>query len=557
MADQFECEPCMKRERQSKATNWCSQCEELLCAECTASHRSMRKLQNCKIIEAKDIPLVTHMRIQSCKKHGGLLLKSFCVDHDVLCCPECVTENHKGDFCRNVMSIDNASNGFKTSHIFVELNRQIDHIIKSLNELKNELCSNIENVELNTQKIKEEVANTKEALIRHIESLEKVILEELVQKKEAYLTQTKRSIKETGDILQLSQEHADAMDFVRNNGSELQAFLLIHSSKESLTQIENRVAKLDGNSLQLHISFIRSSLEDSARDIGKLDFIETKRTKPFASSILRHSQSFVGRKRLYISFVFLKELDLSPLSSSNRYIITSMAISGENELMLCDIKKSRIILFDTADIYRSYIKLTDKPWDIASLGQSSAVVSSRDIDSIHFIDLKNMSYIKNVKVSDSSKGAIATTDDSILVGAEGKIHVLDHNGSEMKIITVPAQGTVSYICTPSVDSICFCDGSDETKCVTFDGELAFKYQSPELEKTKTVTADNSGNIYIVGENSHNIHHLSRDGKFIDIVLSDHDKLYYPIAITFSKDNSKFYVACKYYDIRVFNVKKTH
>ncbi|CAG2247508.1 unnamed protein product [Mytilus edulis] len=536
MADQFECEPCMKRKRQSKATNWCLQCEELLCAECTASHRSMRKLQHCKIIEAKDIPLVTNMRLQSCKKHGGLLLKSFCVDHDVLCCPECVIENHKGGFCRNVMSIDQASNGIKTSHIFVELNKQIDHIIKSLNGLRNELSSNIENIELNTKKIKEEIANTKEALIRHIESLEKVILEELVQKKEAYLTQTKRSIKETGDILQLSQEHADAMDFVRINGSELQAFLLIHSSKESLTQIENRVAKLDGNSLQLHISFIRSSLEDSARDIGKLDFIETKRTKPFASSVLRHSQSFVGRKSLDISFVFLKELDLSPLSSSNRYTITSMAISGENELMLCDIKKSRIILFDTADIYRSYIKLTDKPWDIASLGQSSAVVSSRDIDSIHFIDLKNMSYIKSVKVPDSAKGAIATTDESILVGAE-------------------AVGTVSYICTPSVDSICFCDGSDETKCVTLDGEPVFKYQSPELVKTKKVTADKSGHIYIVGENSHNIHHLSRDGKFIDIVLSDDDQLYYPIAITFSKDYSKFYVACKFYDIRVFNVKK--
>ncbi|XP_063405821.1 uncharacterized protein LOC134689781 [Mytilus trossulus] len=514
----------------------------------------MRKLQHCKIIEAKDIPLVTHMRFQSCKKHGGLILTSFCVDHDVLCCPECVIENHKGDFCRNVMPIDQASNGIKTSHAFVELNKQIDHIIKSLNGLRNELASNIEHIELNTKNIKEEIANTKEVLIRYIKSLEKVTLEELVQKRQAYLTQTKRSIKETDDILQLSQEHADAMDFVRKNGSELQAFLLIHNSKEKLTHIENRVAKLDGNSLQLQISFIRSSFEDAAREIGKLDFIETKRTKPFASSVLRHSQSFVGRKRLDCSFVFLKELDLSPLSSSNRYTITSMAISGENELMLCDIKKSRIILFDTADIYRSYIKLTNKPWDIASLGHSSAVVSSRDVDSIHFIDLNNTSFIKSVEVQDSSKGAIATTDESILVGAKGKIHVLDHEGSEMKIITVSAEGTVSYICTPSVDSICYSDGSDETKCVTLDGEPVFKYQSPELVKTKTVTADKSGHIYIVGEDSHNIHHLSRDGKLIDIVLSDDDQLYCPIAITFSKDYSKFYVACKFYDIRVFKVK---
>ncbi|XP_052086500.1 uncharacterized protein LOC127723806 [Mytilus californianus] len=555
MADQFECEPCMKRKRQSKASNWCLQCEEFMCAECTASHRSMRKLQHCKIIEAKDIPLVTNMSLQSCNKHGGLLLKLFCVDHDVMCCPECVNENHKGGFCRNVMHIDEASTGIKTSHIFVESNKQIDHIIKSLNGLRNELSSNIENIELNTKKIKEEIANTKEALIRHIESLEKVMLEELIQKTQAYLKQTKRRIKETEEILRLTKEHADAFDFVQKNRSERQAFLLIHNSKESLTRIEDRVAKLDGNSLQLQISFVGSSLEDAATEIGKLDLIETKRTNPFASSVLRHSQSFVGRKSSDFSFVFLKELDLKLLSASPNYTITGMAISGENELMLCDIKKSRIILFDTADIYRSYIKLSDKPWDIASLGQSSAVVSSRDVDSIQFIDLKKMSLIKNVKVRDSSKGAIATTDESILVGADGKIHVLDHDGSGMKIITVPAEGTVSYICTPSVNSICFCDGSDETKCVTFDGDLVFSYQSPELVKTKNVTADNDGHIYIVGEDSHNIHHLSRDGKFIDIVLSDDNQLYYPIAITFSKDYSKFYVACKFYDIRVFNVKK--
>lgn len=181
MADQFECEPCMKRKRQSNASKWCLHCE-FLCAECTASYRSMRKLQHCKIIDAKDIPLVTDMSLQSCNKHGGVLQKYFCVDHDVLCCPECVTENHKDRFCRIVMPIEEASNGIKTSHNFVETNKQIDHIIKSLKELKNECLLKIENIEFNAKKVKDEIAKTKQAWIRHIESLEQVVLEELVQK---------------------------------------------------------------------------------------------------------------------------------------------------------------------------------------------------------------------------------------------------------------------------------------------------------------------------------------------------------------------------------------
>lgn len=556
MADQFECEPCRKRKRQSNASKWFLHCEEFLCAECMMSHRSMRKLQHCKIIDAKDIPLVTDMSLQSCNKHDGVQQKYFCVDHDVLCCPECFTENHKDRFCRNVMPIEEASNGIKTSHTFVETNKQIDHIIKSLKELKNECLLIIENIEFNTKKVKDEIAKTKQAWIRHIESLEQVLLEELVQQQEAYTKQTKRRMQETDKILQLSQEHADAMDFVRKHGSERQAFLLVHSSKESLNQIESRVAEVYANSPHLHISFITSSLEDAATEIGKLDIKETKRKTPFASSILRHSQSCIERKSSDLSFIFLKELDLSPLSSATNCPITGMAMSGMNELMLCDIKKSRIVLFDQDDVYSYNIRLPDKSWGITSLGQSDAVVSSRDIDSIQFIDLRKKSVIKKITVKHSSKGAIATTSENILVGAGGKIHVLNHDGLGLKIITVPARGTVSYICTPSANIICFCDGSDETKCVTFDGEPVFSYQSSKLVKTKKVTADDNGHIYIVGENSHNImHHLTRDGKFIDIILSDEDQLYYPIAITFNKDYSKFYVASKFYDIRVFDVKK--
>lgn len=193
----------------------------------------------------------------------------------------------------------------------------------------------------------------------------------------------------------------------------------------------------------MHISFISGSLEDAASEIGKLDIKETKRKTPFTSSVLRHSQSCIERKSSDLSFIFLKELDLSPLSSATNCPITGMAMSGMNELMLCDIKKSRIVLFDQDDIYSDNIRLSYKPWGIASLGQSDAVVSSRDIDSIQFIDLREKSVIKKIMVKHSSKGAIATTNENILVGAGGKIHVLNHDGLGMKIITVPAIGVQS------------------------------------------------------------------------------------------------------------------
>jgi hypothetical protein len=53
--------------------------------------------------------------------------------------------------------------------------------------------------------------------------------------------------------------------------------------------------------------------------------------------------------------------------------------------------------------------------------------------------------------------------------------------------------------------------------------------------------DQQGHVYTSGHDSHDIHRLSPDGTFRDIVLSKHDGVDEPLSITFNNDFTKLFI----------------
>jgi sugar lactone lactonase YvrE len=56
-----------------------------------------------------------------------------------------------------------------------------------------------------------------------------------------------------------------------------------------------------------------------------------------------------------------------------------------------------------------------------------------------------------------------------------------------------------------------------------------------------LAVDQQGHVYISGSASNDIHRLSPDGTFRDIVLSKHDGLDTPRGITFNNDFTKLFI----------------
>jgi hypothetical protein len=55
--------------------------------------------------------------------------------------------------------------------------------------------------------------------------------------------------------------------------------------------------------------------------------------------------------------------------------ITGIAVTNENNVLLCDYIKNQLLLFDEEGNYLSYLPLTSSPWDVATSNQNIAFVT--------------------------------------------------------------------------------------------------------------------------------------------------------------------------------------
>ena len=84
------------------------------------------------------------------------------------------------------------------------------------------------------------------------------------------------------------------------------------------------------------------------------------------------------------------------------------------------------------------------------------------------------------------------------------------------------------------------DSVSSVKCVSTKGNN-FTYKSARLSWPYSHDTDCDGNIYIVGQSSHNIHQLTSDGKCIRIIpVSDFTTITaHPWVLRFKDDNNRF------------------
>ncbi|CAG2256371.1 unnamed protein product [Mytilus edulis] len=160
------CEPCNARGRTPTAFRWCTECKETLCSECTEAHKVQKMSQDHHLVEICKIPQRVNLSY-SCSKHQHLPFDYFCVDHDVICCKECLPKNHLA--CTNVTSIDLVSKNFKQSQSFMDSEEQLRYIIEVLEKLIKNRKENYSRIEQEEEIILEQISTVKQNVISRLE----------------------------------------------------------------------------------------------------------------------------------------------------------------------------------------------------------------------------------------------------------------------------------------------------------------------------------------------------------------------------------------------------
>ena len=98
MATATICDPCQSRNKVTTSVSWCMECEEELCFECTEYHTNLKMARNHHVVDLKlktsySTLLKKHSLVG--EQHKDCQVKFFCVDHDELCCRNCLAKAHK------------------------------------------------------------------------------------------------------------------------------------------------------------------------------------------------------------------------------------------------------------------------------------------------------------------------------------------------------------------------------------------------------------------------------------------------------------------------------
>ena len=111
------CEPCKTPGSEKEASNYCQDCDQLLCCSCTESHKGRKCFKKHTLQPAKGLSTSFSTTFGLCCVFCGCSQDNkvtlYCEDHDDIVCEVCQNANHSE--CK-IVSVETKAERFDVSH---------------------------------------------------------------------------------------------------------------------------------------------------------------------------------------------------------------------------------------------------------------------------------------------------------------------------------------------------------------------------------------------------------------------------------------------------------
>jgi hypothetical protein len=248
----------------------------------------------------------------------------------------------------------------------------------------------------------------------------------------------------------------------------------------------------------------------------------------------QHQQVEVDRSQTLTEFIKEGRVNLKP---DVQYRLTDMAVTSDNKLLLCNYSHQKVYIYKDCKTYEDEISLTSPPRCITVVPcTDKAVVTLPDEKSIQFINTTNNTKDNKINIGERCYGVTAVKD-KIYIGGINKVIILNIDGSLVRKIATNDDINYNLLYNERNDQLLLRQNG-RLCCINLDGHVIYTY---DISGDRGLAVDQQGHVYISGGDSHDIHRLSPDGTFRDIVLSKHDGVDDPRSITFNNDFTKLFI----------------
>ena len=469
----------------------------------------------------------------NCEIHRDVQIDHFCSQHDVVCCRACLSDSHRS--CESVLPLDSASKDVKNSSLLSDTLEEQDYMTETLQKIEENRDENQKLLKQKKSLIIKQISAAKSKVLKYLDNIE----EKLITEVESVQEKNEEKInKEKHDICQLTsilKDNKQELEFVKKHGSNNQLFLTLRKQITNIQKTDKKIHDMSFAINEIDMEF-KEIKNVNIETIGSLSQITRPCPIKYKSMKAQHQQVEVDRSQTLTEFI--KEGQVN-LKHGEIYELTDMAVTSDNKLLLCnnDSSHQKVYIYKDYKTYEDEISLTSQPCGITVVPcTDKAVVTLPYEESIQFINTTNNTKDNKIKIGEWCNGVTAVKD-KIYIGGRDKVLILNTDGSLVREIATNYRYNNNLLYNERNDQLLLRQHG-RLCCINLDGHVIYRY---DISGYEGLAVDQQGHVYICGYHSHDIHRLSPDGTFRDIVLSKHDGVDGPRSITFNNDFTKLFI----------------
>lgn len=537
MASSIQCGPCVHESTNKNAEKWCSDCNEGFCNLCEKAHKSMKISRDHSLIPIEDYRKIEHVNVRfECIEHGSKL-EMYCKIHEMAICIACFPGKHNN--CSNeIIPLAEAAKNAKTSTALSDLEHTITNTLESIKECRIDRAAASQRIETQEKNIKKRISDTRETINKHLDELERKLLNELSIKYTSCKSKdgkVQSQINKTEkDIKRLKEQTSQLKRFA----SDLHVFLSTHQVNKEVHDevrvLQEAVRSVKNYNIEIEIHEGITSLLNDVNLFGRIRVDESTTNFKFMDANIDQAQKHVQPRR-YVkdtSLQLRKKFEIK--KNGNTMYISGCELLANGNLLIADNTGHNILMeYNEEGHCIRDIPVGANPYDLTVIDTDHIAVSYSPLNYIEFIDLKKTKVLKKVEFENPSRG-ISYSDGKIysVVKNEG-IVVLDMDGTLLNTIHCDKR---VYNITTTNNRIYYTHMLNSTVyCCTTTGEIIWEFQKATLNKPGGIAVDRYQNAFVVGHHSSNLLMLQDDGKVIKTLLTAADGLEDPTRVCYNKE----------------------
>ncbi|XP_063406361.1 uncharacterized protein LOC134690325 [Mytilus trossulus] len=516
------CGVCETQHVVREAAFWCPECDEGLCALCEKHHRASRGTRNhevTSVMNYKRIPSSIANINHHCSVHDKKY-QHYCSEHEQLCCPLCITTNHKK--C-DLLAVDEIVKMSKTSALFDMMEQSLKDMKNNIEKIVDDRKQNLEIIQQQRQKYSADIKKIRTKINKHLDKLEQEIQQDIQAAEHKVQSQIERLLSKLADHGKTIDKLQNDISSTKSFATDLQTFFGGKIFEADIQMEEKFVQSLikDGSIQQINLIFrMDDTMPDilSMKKIGELSIITSPPTITMTTEREKQAQQMVPKISKTIDDIKLTLLNRFEISKGRRSLLFSgCTIMPTGKHVFVEYWSNRLVIQNKNGLFVCEIPVSRCPANVTCINENSvAVTHCQTPFHIEIVNIDSRKIVKRINTSNECYG-ITHQNGRLIYYETGKgiqtTDMTNESSTTTSVVTVKDKQHWNCV-TSSKDKIYNASNESSTvTCYTITGQKIWEYKDDSiLRLIEGITIDNDSNVYVVSLKNNNVVVLSPDGK---------------------------------------------